>query len=91
MICVVRLGDIGDINNTTDSTTPNNILIKGKGYLERIRSSLRNDSYLERIRSDLETYRVVHGIDDDHHERAVMACGWTIKEYEGKAIVKKAK
>ena len=73
MICVVRLGDIGDINNTTDSTTPNNILINGKGYLERIRSSLRKDSYLERIRSDLNTYRVVHSIDDDHHERDAMA------------------
>ena len=76
--CVFRREDFGNINNTNDSTTPNNGLVNGEGYLERMRSILGTDSYLERIRSDLETYWIVHGIDDDHYERAVMACGWIL-------------
>ena len=31
--CVVRQGDVGDINNTNDPTTPNNSLVNGKGCL----------------------------------------------------------
>ena len=57
--CVVRQGDVGDINNTNDPTTPNNSLVNGKGCLQRIQSNLKTDSYLEITRLELETYWVV--------------------------------
>ena len=56
---VVRRGDVGDINNTNDPTTPNNGLVNGKGCLQRIWSNLKTDSYFERTRLELETYWVV--------------------------------
>ena len=37
---VVRRGDIGDINNTNDSTTPKNGLVNGEECLEKIWSRL---------------------------------------------------
>ena len=88
---VVRQEDIGDINNTNYSITPSNGLVNGEGYLERSKSILKNDNYIDRIRLDLETYRVIYGISDDNHERIVMICEWTIKEYESKAIVRNVK
>jgi len=39
-VYIVRRGDIGDINNTNDSTTPKNGLVNGKECLEKIWSRL---------------------------------------------------
>lgn len=51
-------------------------------YAAILHAILCKHKYLEKFRHELERYRIIHHIDDAHHEVALRQCGWTVEEFE---------
>ncbi len=51
-------------------------------YVAILRNILEHPSYLKKRRKELNQYRMIHGIDDNVHQKALESLGWTLKEFE---------
>lgn len=51
-------------------------------YRAILQSVLQHPRQFQERKEELENYRIIHHIDDDHHQEALLACGWTKEEFE---------
>lgn len=51
-------------------------------YAAILQNVLSHPQSMRRWKDELENYRVIHRIDDTHHQKALEACGWTVDEFE---------
>ena len=51
-------------------------------YAAILQNMLSHPQYLRQRKAELLKYRMVHHIDDEHHEQALKQCGWTPAEFE---------
>ena len=55
-----------------------------KRYTSILKNLLNTHDKIEmtKRKRELNKYRTIHHIDDEHHQKALKECGWTLEEFE---------
>jgi len=51
-------------------------------YAIILREMLQDPQYLKKRKQELQKYRLIHHIDDEDHELALLTNGWTVEDFE---------